>query len=192
VSAPLLPNGPAQAGRGNDDQLQTKTPSRPCLQPDGWAPFYYRTSYHLSRSSNHVTYHTPPKTANEIKRYANEILRRRRRQTAKQIIAARSIAMTGPKNKRYTLQKTVMPRGTSRKAPRNKATANQVRIRTDKMGRLLWGFAIRSVDVLIWPNESHHWRRASDVRYETAAQSRRPVHVLVRLAESVQASFRPA
>ena len=28
------------------------------------------------------------------------------------------------------------------------------------------------------PNESHHWRRASDVKYETAAQSRRPVHVL--------------
>jgi hypothetical protein len=25
--------------------------------------------------------------------------------------------------------------------------------------------------------ESHHWRRASDLEYETAAQSRRPVHV---------------
>jgi len=26
-------------------------------------------------------------------------------------------------------------------------------------------------------NESHHWRRASDVKYETEAQTRRPVHV---------------
>src|ERR1041385_4068104 len=28
-------------------------------------------------------------------------------------------------------------------------------------------------------NESHHWRRTSDVKYKTAAQSRRPVDVLV-------------
>lgn len=31
--------------------------------------------------------------------------------------------------------------------------------------------------VPIMPNESHHWRRASDVQYETQALSRRPVHV---------------
>src|SRR5215472_3612430 len=70
-------------------------------------------------------------------------------------MAARSTAMTGPRNKRYTLQKTVMPRGTSREAVRNKATASQVRIRTDKIPRLLWGFAIRSAVVLIWPNDHH-------------------------------------
>jgi hypothetical protein len=33
----LLPNVPAQAGRGNDVRLQTEVRSRPCLQPDGWA-----------------------------------------------------------------------------------------------------------------------------------------------------------
>src|SRR5512142_2393094 len=31
-----MPNGPAQAGRGNDVGMQTEARSRPCLQPDGW------------------------------------------------------------------------------------------------------------------------------------------------------------
>jgi hypothetical protein len=31
------PNVPAQAGRGNVVRLPTRTRSRTCLQPDGWA-----------------------------------------------------------------------------------------------------------------------------------------------------------
>lgn len=33
----ILPNGPAQAGRGNSVGFQTDARPRPCLQPDGWA-----------------------------------------------------------------------------------------------------------------------------------------------------------
>jgi hypothetical protein len=37
--------------------------------------------------------------------------------------------------------------------------------------------AHNEVKVLHGPNESHHWRRACDSRYETETESRRPVHV---------------
>ena len=39
---------------------------------------------------------------------------------------------------------TVIPRGTIAKATRNKATANQVRIRTNRMLQLPFGFAVVS------------------------------------------------
>src|SRR5690242_20236326 len=67
-------------------------------------------------------------------------------------MAAKSMTITGPKNKRYTLQKTVIPRGTSRDAKKNKPTASHVRIRTDKTPRLLLGFSIVSANVLMEHN----------------------------------------
>jgi hypothetical protein len=37
ITEMLMPNTPAQAGRGNDVRLQTEAQSRPCLKPDGYA-----------------------------------------------------------------------------------------------------------------------------------------------------------
>jgi len=43
----ITPNGPAQAGRGKNVQLQTTVRSRPGLQPNGWTRSY-RVSPHVS------------------------------------------------------------------------------------------------------------------------------------------------
>src|SRR5258708_7384472 len=75
-------------------------------------------------------------------------------------MAAKSMTITGPKNKRYTLQKTVIPRGTSRNAKKNEPTASQVRIRTDKTPRLLLGFSIVSAKVLM---EQHSFTKPFDL-----------------------------
>jgi hypothetical protein len=71
----------------------------------------------------------------------------------KPIIAAKSTAMTGPNSIKYPLHKTVIPCGASRNAGKNRATATQVSILTDRMPRSLLGFAIMSAEVLIEPNE---------------------------------------
>ena len=100
-----------------------------------------------------MTYHTPTITANDIKKYANEIFCRMRQHAIKPTTAAKSTTMTGPNSKRYELQKTVIPCGTSAKAIKNKATANQARIRADTRSRLLLGFATELVEVLMEPND---------------------------------------
>jgi hypothetical protein len=77
----------------------------------------------------------------------------------KPTIAAKSTTMTGPNSIKYTLQKRVIPIGTSRYAGKNKATVSQVRIRTDVTARLLLGFAIMSAGVLMEPNLQLSHRR---------------------------------
>jgi hypothetical protein len=39
--------------------------------------------------------------------------------------------------------------------------------------------AVKMAMRIMWPKASRYWRRASDVKYETPAQSRRPVNVFV-------------
>lgn len=41
----FLQNDPAQAGRANGVQLPTETQSRPCLEPDGYVSWPFRTRY---------------------------------------------------------------------------------------------------------------------------------------------------
>jgi hypothetical protein len=47
-------------------------------------------------------------------------------------------------------------------------------------------FIIRAVK----PNVAHHWRRASDVQYETGMESRRPVHAHCSAALHLSSHFR--
>ena len=53
------------------------------------------------------------------------------------------------------------------------------RIRESVLMRLLWSITVkhRSVSSVSATNAAHHWRRASDIRCENKAESRRPVNV---------------